>query len=127
MWSVGAYLSKWRVSGSSPIFSTFTAGAIGMLTTYVVSILVRRRIEYGRIINCWRELLPVGWFYYLVGLTSAMALTAGSPAYVFSIKRGSILTSALVGKVVYREKFYWWKYVGLFLIGLGIVVLSWQR
>ncbi len=124
LWSLGAHFSKMRVDGSSALFSTFTGGLIGVMTTYVLAFINRKRISIRVVVENYKNLLPMSGFYYIATITSSIALVNGSAAYVFSVKRSSIVFSSLVGKFFFGEHFTRWKYIGLFLIGMGIVAIS---
>lgn len=124
LWSLGAHFSKLRVDGSSALFSTFTGGLIGVMTTYILAFINRKKISVSVIVENYKNLLPMSGFYYLATITSSIALANGSAAYVFSVKRSSILFSSLVGKFFFGEHFTRWKYIGLFLIAIGIMAIS---
>ncbi len=51
LWSLGAHFSKMRVEGSSAVFSTFTGGVIGVVTTYLVAILKKQRIQFSTLLQ----------------------------------------------------------------------------
>ncbi len=124
LWSMGAHFSKMRVDGSSALFSTFTGGLIGVITTYFLAFINRKNISLKNVLTNYKQLLPMSIFYYLATITSSLALVSGSAAYVFSVKRGSIVLSALTGKFFFKEHFTKWKYLGLLLVGLGIIAIS---
>jgi uncharacterized membrane protein len=124
LWSLGAHFSKMRVDGSNPIFSTFTGGLIGVATTYILALLRKNRISVKNVFRFYKQLLPMSFFYYLATILSSIALASGSAAYVFSIKRGSIVFSSLSGKLFFGEEFTKWKYIGLAIIGIGIIAIS---
>ena len=124
LWSLGAHFSKMRVDGSSALFSTFTGGLIGVLTTFIIAIFRKQKISLSNTKSSYKHLLPMSVFYYIATISSSIALSTGSAAYVFSIKRGSILFSAFTGKLIFNEVFSLWKYIGLFMIGVGIIAIS---
>jgi uncharacterized membrane protein len=124
LWSIGAYLSKWRVTGSDPLFSTMSSGFIGVVTTYFLAAMLNKRIKIKQYFSNGWSLLPIGIFYYLASITSSYALTTGPAAYVFSIKRGSIVASAITGKLIFKEIIFTAKIFGLIIICLGIFLLS---
>lgn len=124
LWSFGAHFSKMRVDGSSPAFSTLSGAVIGVVTTYLLGIYQKQDISLTQFTKNIKVLAPVGIFYYLATFISSMALQTGSTAYVFALKRGSIITSSLVGKFVFHESYTIYKYLGLALTFSGIVLLA---
>lgn len=124
LWSLGAHFSKMRVDGSSAVFSTFTGGIIGIGTTILLSLALRKPISFAVMRKNFKSLSLMSLFYYLATLTSNIALSTGSTAYVFSVKRGSILFSAIAGKLFFQEHFTLYKYIGLVLVGVGILAIS---
>jgi uncharacterized membrane protein len=123
LWSIGAYLSQWRVAGSDPLFSTLTSGLVGITMTPLLALALRKPIRLTSYLKSGWSLLPIGIFYYLANLLSSYALLTGPVAYVFAIKRGSIVASAITGKYIFKEKLFTAKVIGLFLIIGGIFFL----
>ena len=124
LWSLGAHFSKMRVDGSSPFFSTLTSGIIGVVTTYILSIIMKKSISFSSVKNNFWHLFPIGFFYYIATITSSVALVESSAVYVFSIKRSSMLFSSLAGKLFFKEVFNASKYIGLALLMGGIVCVA---
>lgn len=124
LWSVGAHLSKIRVDSSSAFFSTWTASVTGIISTYFLALLRKQRISIKSVRTHFITLLPIGFFYYIATISSNVALISGSAVYVFSIKRSSLLFSALAGKLFFREKFNIFKYLGLGLLLVGILFIA---
>lgn len=124
LWSLGAHFSKMRVDGSSPFFSTLTGGIIGVGTTYILAILRKKTISLLSVREHFWSLFPIGLFYYVATITSSIALVGSSAVYVFSIKRSSMLFSAIAGKLLFKEKFNTYKYIGLILLMGGIFCVA---
>lgn len=124
LWSIGAHLSKIRVDSSSAFFSTWTAGVTGVISTYLLALLQKQRISITSIRTHFFTLFPIGFFYYIATITSNIALISGSAVYVFSIKRSSLLFSTLAGKLFFHEKLNIYKYLGLGLLLVGIILIA---
>lgn len=124
LWSFGAHFSKMRVEGSSPAFSTMTGAIIGVVTTYFLATYKKQNTSLIDFKNHFKNLAPLGSFYYFATILSSVALKTGPTPYVFAIKRSSIIYSSLVGKFLFKETFNKFKYLGLILIASGIVFIS---
>lgn len=124
LWSFGAHFGKMRVNGSSALFSTFTGGLIGMVTTYLLAIIRGKSIKIDVLYNNKWNLMPVGVFYFLANILSSFALVTGSAAYVFATKRASIAGSLFSGKFVFNEVLSLTKVVGTILICAGVLFLA---
>jgi len=124
LWSVGAHFSKMKVDGSSAYFSTLTGGISGVVTTYMLAVMMKKNISFTSIKNNFWSLFPVGLFYYIATYTSSIALAGSSAVYVFSIKRSSMFFSAIAGKLFFKEELNIYKYVGLILLLGGIFCIA---
>ncbi len=124
LWSFGAHFSKMRVDGSSPLFSTLTGGIIGIVTTYFISLFVKKPIKIATITHMKKSMIPVGVFYFLATILSSFALHSGTATYVFAIKRSSIAISLITGKFIFKEKLSKKKVLGTISICMGIVLLA---
>jgi len=124
LWSIGAHVSKLRVDGSSPVFSTFTGGLIGVSTTWIIALYMRKKGLFQSFRTHYIGLFGVGLFYYLATLLSSIALSVGNAAFVFSVKRSSILFGSLYGFLRLKESFSLAKLIGLVFLTLGIVMLA---
>ncbi len=123
-WSFGAYFSKMMVSGSSPMFSTFCGGVNGVITTAIVALIFGKKIRLKQYLQHGKSLIPIGLTYYIANITSSIALKEGVTAYVFSIKRGSIILSSIGGKYLFQEKLNVTKILGLIFIFTGIALIA---
>jgi uncharacterized membrane protein len=123
LWSLGAHFGKMRVDGSSPLFSTFTGGLIGVVTTWLIAQYSKEKIQFRDLYKHKKELLPVGIFYFLANILSSFALQSGTATYVFAIKRGSIVASLFTGKLFFGEKISLNKLIGVICISLGVLML----
>lgn len=124
LWSIGAYASKLRVDGSNALFSTFSGSIIGVVTIFIAAVLSKKTIAFSVIKKHNLLLLPVGICYFLATYFSNVALSVGSAATVFTLKRSSIVLSSLSGKFLFKEQFSGWKYIALGLIGAGMLCIS---
>lgn len=123
LWSLGAHFSKMRVDGSSPLFSTLTGGFIGIVTTYIIALYSKKKIQLQELNQHKKSLLPVGIFYFLATILSSFALQSGTATYVFAIKRGSIIGSLITGSLFFGEKISPNKLIGVIGIFIGVVLL----
>lgn len=124
LWSFGAHFSKMRVDGSSPLFSTLTGGMIGIVTTYFISLFVKKPIKIKTITNMKKSMIPVGVFYFLATILSSFALQSGTTTYVFAIKRSSIAISLITGKLIFKETLSKKRIIGTLSICIGVVLLA---
>ena len=124
LWSLGAHFSKLRVDGSNPILSTLSSGIIGVTTTYLIAVIVKKRVQLKVFLSHSKHLAPIGIFYYLATLLSSFALQNGSASYVFAVKRSSLVFGPIGGKFIFKEEVSKSKYLGLVFIALGILAIS---
>lgn len=124
LWSFGAIFSKWRVNGSDAPFATFTGAAIGLVTTWLIALLVRRPITFNQLRANGKQLFGMSFGYFLASYASSLALVNGPAEYIFAIKRGSLIGSSVLGVLLFKEKLNWYKTVGILVVAIGIACLA---
>lgn len=119
IWSVGTYVNKIGIQGSSPIFFAFSITSVGAIILFIIA-LTKNAFHPTISRTTWLLLLPIGVLNGLSELALMYALTTGFVPYVVAIKRINILWSSLIGVFFYKESLSAIKLGGLLLMLLGV-------
>lgn len=122
IWSVGTYVNKIGIQGSSPIFFAFSITGVGAFVLFLIA-LFKGAFHPKVSRTTWLLLLPIGILNGLSELALMYALTTGFVPYVVAIKRINILWSSLIGVFFYKESLSRVKLIGLLLMLLGVISL----
>lgn len=122
IWSVGTHINKVLISASSPLMFAFGITGVGSLVLYFWG---RRKTDMsvGRIAANLRYLLPLGVLNGLSELWLGLALRVGYTPYVVSVKRFSIVTTSVSGRLLFREHWGPFQSAGLVLVMSGIALV----
>lgn len=112
------------VSESSPLFYAFW----GTLASAAVQFVYAQLLAPGQWRNSHMKLLMVnGSILSISGSLNLVAIGLGPVAYVTAVRSLSASLTAFLGARKYNEGMNWSKFVAIFLIAIGTVVLALQK
>ncbi len=124
LWSVGANFDKVGVLNSSPLF--WMASTDLLTTLFFLPILLTRSKNVSvQIKNNIKPIIIIGLLSFAF-IFQLMALKLTLVAYVISVKRTSVIMSALAGFLLFKEKGLRERLAGavIMVIGVAIIALS---
>lgn len=126
VWSVGANISKIKVSSSSPIFAAFVGSLVGSTMLFGI-VALRAKLKLRPIIKSIQDnllnLSSLGIGVGLSNLAMSTALSQGFTPYVISIKRTNMIFSSIAGKIFFKERLSKNKILGILLMFAGLVLI----
>lgn len=104
----------------------------GFPTTFFNSFLIYLFILFFSLPRCVRDSTPVSnWIYALIGLLETLAIIFNQLAYQHTsiastdlMTSFSVLVAALLSVLIFRFRYIWTHYIGIFLTLLGLVLTS---
>jgi uncharacterized membrane protein len=123
IWSITSNFDKLGVENSSPIFwiiAIDTFIAIAMIPIVFYKSRGSLNQNPGDLIN----LIPIGLFGALTAIFQMKAITLTYVAYVISIKRMSVIISALFGYLIFNEKDIKERLIGALTMIIGVLLIT---
>lgn len=123
IWSITSNFDKLGVENSSPIFwiiaiDTFIAIAMIPIVFY------KSRCGLNQNPGDLIKLIPIGLFGVLTAIFQMKAITLTYVAYVISIKRMSVIISALFGYLIFNEKGIEERLIGALTMIIGVLLIT---
>ena len=123
LFSVMAVLGKIAIQHSSPLFFGFFFLAVLDLLNIVLFSLTSD-IRWKAILASPRRGLVVGLMLYLHVIFHTLAISMTKAVYMISVKRTSILFSVLYGWLMFGESEIRSRFLGAFLMFLGVLCIT---
>ena len=119
--SVAGNIDKVGVNNSSPLFWLFSINVLISALMLVLMLYKSKNVNHLR--THWKELSLLGFIMAVNQVFHIIAVSLTLVAYVFSIKRLSILISVLAGHYFFKEKDVKQKLSGSIIMVLGVVLI----
>lgn len=123
IWSITSNFDKLGVENSSPVFWIIAIDTfIAIVMIPIVFYKSRGGLNQspGDLIN----LIPIGLFGALTAIFQMKAITLTYVAYVISIKRMSVIISALFGYLIFNEKGIEERLIGALTMIIGVLLIT---
>ncbi len=122
IWSIGTYVNKIIIAGSSPLFFAFSITAVGSVVLYIVAKRMHG-VTVRELSLHVRSMGPGGILNGLSEFAFGAALSLGFAPYVVSIKRMNVMLSAVVGHLAYKERISAVQLLGIMCMFGGLVTI----
>mgnify|MGYP001773338205 CR=1 FL=1 len=123
IWSITSNFDKLGVENSSPVFWIIAIDTFIVIAMIPIVFYKSRgglNQNPGDLIN----LIPIGLFGALTAIFQMKAITLTYVAYVISIKRMSVIISALFGYLIFNEKDIKERLIGALTMIIGVLLIT---
>ena len=123
IWSVSSNFDKIGIKASSPLFWAITVNvfiAIAMIPIVIVKV----KSNISQIFHKAKLLMPIGIFGALTLIFQMHAIELANVAYVISIKRVSVVLAVIAGFLIFKEKGFKSRLLGVVLMLMGVALIS---
>lgn len=122
IWSVGTHVAKIITNASSPLMFAFSVTLLGSISLFIIG-KIKVGLSFKMVKDNIFKLGPLGLLNGAAEFTRGLALQIGYTPYVVAIARSNIVSSSLMGSILYKDKLSKINILGLLLVFLGIVLI----
>lgn len=119
--SLNACFDRLAVQVASPALSGFAMTLLAAL--FLLPPMFKHKYVTTSFLLHWRELFGRGFLEVIFMVSKLFALQFLQAPYVAGISKSSLLLSIIGGKVIFKEKHFWQRFLSGTLILVGIVII----
>ncbi|MEW5894750.1 MAG: DMT family transporter [Candidatus Omnitrophota bacterium] len=123
LYSIGGNIDKIGILQSSPVLWMFSINLfVALALSVFVFIKVKKPVQVIK--SSWMPLLLMGFVTSIAVVAQMYALRLTIVPYVIAIKRTSVVMTALLGLVLFKEKGFKERLTGVFFMAAGVFIIS---
>lgn len=119
IWSITSNVDKIGVKNSSPLFWSLS---VNVVIAIILSLVALREFKKEKI--AISKLLPIGFFNAMSHISQMTAVGMILVPYVISIKRLSIVITAIAGALIFKETGFRERLLGLVIMLAGVFLIT---